>query len=108
VSLPVQGVSTAPGCLSTLLPSLALCLDVLVNREADFIKEIRYLTGLMRQNCRDASWRVERLLSTLEEGESLDTTSLSVDLYEARNELQLLMRGIEHIERHCELKSDDR
>jgi hypothetical protein len=90
-----------------LLPSRVLCLDVLVNREADFIKEIRYLTGLMRQNCLDASWRVERLLSKVEEGESLDTTSLSVDLYEARNELHLLMRGIEGIEKHCELESDD-
>lgn len=89
------------------MPSPVLCLDVLVDREADFVKEIRYLTGLMRQNCQDASWRVERLLSTFEQGKSLDTTSLSVDLYEARNELHLLMRGIEHIERHCELKSDD-
>jgi hypothetical protein len=78
-----------------------------VSREADFIKEIRYLTGLMRQDCQDASWRVEWLLSKVEEGESLDTTSLSVDLYEARNELGLVMRGIEGIERHCELKSDD-
>jgi hypothetical protein len=78
-----------------------------VNREADFIKEIRYLTGLMRQNCQDASWRVERLLSRLEEGEELDTTSLSVDLYEARNELHLLMRGIEHIERNCDLVSSN-
>ena len=59
----------------------------------------------MRQNCHDASWRVERILSKLEEGGSLDTTSLSVDLYEARNELHLLMRGIEHIERHCDLVS---
>ncbi len=91
----------------SLLPSPQLCLYGLVNREADFIKEIRYLTGLMRQNCQDASWRVERLLSRVEEGESVDTTSLSVNLYEARNELQLLMRGIEHIERHCGLDSHD-
>jgi hypothetical protein len=79
-----------------------------VNKEADFIKEMRYLTGLMRQNCQDASWRVERLLSRLEVGEELDTTSLSVDLYEARNELHLLMRGIEHMERHCKAVSDGR
>jgi hypothetical protein len=78
-----------------------------VHRQADFIKEIRYLTGLMRQNCQDATWRVERLLSKVEEGESVDTTTLSVDLYEARNELHLLMRGIEHIERHCRLVSHD-
>jgi hypothetical protein len=78
-----------------------------MNREADFIKEIRYLLMLMRQNCQDASWRVERLLSKLEEGESLDTTGTSVDLSEARNELHLLMRGIEGIEKLCELEPDD-
>jgi hypothetical protein len=87
-----------------------LCLDVLVSQEADFIKEIRYLAGLMRQNCQDASWRVERLLSKLEEGESLDTRSTSVQLGEARKELHLMMRGIEGIEKLCELESpnDDR
>jgi hypothetical protein len=78
-----------------------------MNREADFIKEIRYLARLMRQNCQDASWRVERLLSKLEEGESLDTTGTSVDLSEARNELHLLMRGIEGIEKLCEMELDD-
>jgi hypothetical protein len=78
-----------------------------VNREAEFTKEIRYLTGLMRQNCQDASWRVEQLLSKLEEGEKLDTTSLSVHLSEARNELHLLMRGIEQIERHCDMALSD-
>jgi hypothetical protein len=90
-----------------LLPSLVLCLDVLVNGEADFIKEIRYLTGLMRQNCQDATWRVERLLSKVEEGESLDPRSTSVQLDEARTELQLMMRGMEGIEKLCELESED-
>jgi hypothetical protein len=90
-----------------LLPSLVLCLDILMNGEADFIKEIRYLTGLMRQNCQDASWRVERLFSKLEEGELLDTRSTSVQLGEARTELQLMMRGIEGIEKLCELESED-
>jgi hypothetical protein len=90
-----------------LLPSLVLCLDVLMNGEAGFIKEILYLAGLMRQNCQDASWRMERLLSKLEEGESLDTRSTSVQLGEARNELQLMMRGIEGIEKLCELQSDN-
>jgi hypothetical protein len=89
------------------VPSPVLCLDVLVNREADFIKEIRYLTGLMRQNCQDATWRVERVLSKLGEEEPLDTTITSIELGEARKELHLLMRSIEHIERHCELESDD-
>jgi hypothetical protein len=84
-----------------------LCLDVLMNGEADFIKEIRYLSGLMRQNCQDATWRMDLLLSKLEEGESLDTRSTSVQLGEARTELQLMMRGIEGIEKLCELESED-
>jgi len=78
-----------------------------MNGEADFIKEIRYLTGRMRQNCQGASWRVERLLSKLEEGETLETRSTSVQLGEARTELQLMMRGIEGIVKLCELESED-
>jgi hypothetical protein len=89
------------------LLSVVLCLDILMNGEADFIKEVRYLTGLMRQNCHDASWRMERLLSKVEQGESLDMRSTSIQLREARDELQLLMRGIEGIQKHCELESDD-
>jgi hypothetical protein len=85
-----------------------LCLDILMNSEADFIKEIRYLAELMRQNCHDASWRMERLLSKIEQGESLDTRSTSIQLREAREELQRLMRGIEGIQKLCEeLESDD-
>jgi hypothetical protein len=75
-----------------------------VSQEADFIKEIRYLAGLMRQNCRDALWRVERLLLELDRGELLDTRSTSVQLGEARKELHLMMRGIEGIEKLCELE----
>lgn len=78
-----------------------------MNGEADFIKGIRYLSGLMRQNCQDATWRMDLLLSKLEEGESLDTRSTSVQLGEARTELQLMMRGIEGIEKLCELESED-
>jgi hypothetical protein len=78
-----------------------------MNSEADFIKEIRYLAGLMRQNCHDARWRMERLLSKVEQGESLDTRSTSIQLSEARDELQLVMRGIESIQKLCELESDD-
>jgi hypothetical protein len=63
----------------------------------------RYLAELMRQNCHDASWRVEQIHSKLEEREPLDTTIISVELSEARKELHLLMRSIEHIERHCAL-----
>ena len=76
-----------------------------MDREADFILEIRYLAALMRQNCQEASWRVERLLSELEGGESLDTRSTSVQLSEARKELHLIMRSIEGIEKLCELES---
>ena len=86
---------------------LLLCLDILMDTEADFIKEIRYLSGLMRQNCHDASWRMERLLSKVEQGESLDSRSTSIQLSEARDELQKLMRGIESIQKLCELESDD-
>jgi hypothetical protein len=78
-----------------------------VNREAEFIKEIQHLAGLMRQNCQDASWRVERLLSKLEEGEELDTTITSIEHGDARKELHLLMRSIERIERHCEVVSSN-
>jgi hypothetical protein len=92
---------------SYLLLSEILCLHILMNNEADSIKEIRYLAGLMRQNCHDASWRMERLLSKVEQGESLDTRSTSIQLSEARDELQLLKRGIDSIQKLCELASDD-
>jgi hypothetical protein len=61
----------------------------------------------MRQNCHDASWRVERILAKLEEGEALDTTITTIELGDARKELHLLMRTIEQIERHCDLLSSD-
>ena len=87
---------------------LLVCLDTPMDAEADFIKEIRYLSGLMHQTCHDASWRMERLLSKVEQGESLDTRGTSVQLREAREELRLLMRGIEGIQKLCEeLESDD-
>ena len=87
---------------------LLLCLDILMDSEADFVKEISYLAALMHQNCNDASWRMERLLSKVEQGESLDTRSTSIQLREAREELQLLMRGIEGIKKLCEeLEWDD-
>jgi len=91
-----------------LLPSPVVWLDVLMNREVDFIEEIRYLAGLMRQNCHDASWRVERVLSRLEEGEALDATIASVELSDARKELHLLLRSIDHLEKHCEAESEAR
>ena len=90
-----------------LLLSVLLCLDILMDTEADFIKEISYLSELMRQNCHDASWRMERLLSKVEQGESLDTRSTSIQLGDARDELQLSMRGIEGIQKLCEQEWDD-
>ena len=67
-----------------------------------------YLAALMRQNCHDASWRMEQLLSKVEQGESLDTRSTSIQLREAREELQQVMRSIEGIQKLCEeLESDD-
>jgi hypothetical protein len=86
---------------------LFVCLDILMDTEADFIKEIRYLAELMRQNSHDASWRMERLLSKVEQGESLDTRSTSIQLREARDELQQVMQGIEGIQKLCEQESDE-
>jgi len=50
---------------------------------------------------------MELLLSKLEEGEELDTTITSLELGDARKELHLLMRSIEHIESHCDLVSSN-
>ncbi len=93
--------------LLTSAGGVGLCLDILMATQADVIKEIRYLAGLMHHNCHDASWRMERLLSQVERGESLDTTNTSTQLQETRDELQVLMRGIEGIERLCEMEMDD-
>ena len=91
----------------TLTPKAEALAPFLMATEADLITEIRYLTGLMRKNCHDASWRIERLLSKIEQGASLDTRSTPVQLEEARNELNLLMRDIEGIEKLCEMEMDD-
>jgi hypothetical protein len=48
-----------------------------------------------------------RLLSQVEKGESLDTKNTTTQLQEARDELRLLMRGIEGIENLCEMKPED-
>lgn len=77
------------------------------SEKMDFIRETRYLAGLMRQSCEHASWRIERLLSKLEEGESLNTNKTAVQLGEAREELHRALEGIERIEKLCELESHD-
>jgi hypothetical protein len=50
---------------------------------------------------------MELLLSKVEQGESLDTRSTSIQLGDARDELQLSMRGIEGIQKLCEQEWDD-
>lgn len=50
---------------------------------------------------------MEQLLSKVEQGKSLDSRGTSIQLREARDELQLLMRSIEGIQKLCELESDD-
>jgi hypothetical protein len=46
---------------------------------------------------------MERLLSKVEQGESLNTKSTPIQLQETLEELHLLMRGIEGIEKLCEM-----
>jgi hypothetical protein len=50
---------------------------------------------------------MERLLSQVEKGESLDTKNTSTQLQEARDELHVWMRGIEGIEKLCEMEQED-
>ena len=76
-----------------------------MDRNADFIKETLYVIGHMRHSCRHALWRVERLLSELENEESLNTHFTTTQLAEAGEELRRTLRGIEHIEKLCEIDS---
>jgi hypothetical protein len=79
-----------------------------MNSEAQFIKEISYLAALMHQNCHHASWRMEQLLLKVQQGESLDTRSTTIQLREAGEELQQVMRSIEGIQKLCEeLESEE-
>ncbi len=84
-----------------------MCLDTSVDREKDFIKETRYLVELMRRSCEHTSWRMEQLLSRLEEGESLNTRSTATQLAEAREEMHQALQHIERIEKLCELELRD-
>jgi len=76
-----------------------------MDRQEDFIKEIRYLVELMRRSCEHTSWRVEQLLSRLEDGESLNTRGSATQLAEAQEEMRQALRHIERIEKRCELES---
>ena len=70
---------------------------VFMERDADLIRETQYIMGHMRRNCRHALWRVEQLLSKLEKGESLNTSSTATQLAEAREELRRALGVIERI-----------
>jgi len=82
-----------------------MCLDGFVERDANFIEETLFIAGHMRHRCRHALWRVEQLLSKLENGELLDTSSTATQLAEAREELYRILGGIEYIEKLCETDS---
>ena|SRR5215203_3784927 len=83
-------------------PAHKTCLDSFMERDAHFIEETLYVAGHMRHSCRHALWRVEELLSKLENGESLNTRATTTQLAEAREELRRALGGIEHIEKLCE------
>src|SRR5829696_6295431 len=53
---------------------------VFMERDADLIRETQYVMGHMRRNCRHSLWRVEQLLSKLEQGESLHKGGLQASL----------------------------
>ena len=72
---------------------------VFMEHDADLIRETQYVMGHMRRNCRHSLWRVEQLLSKLEQGESLNTSSTATQLAEAREELRRALGAIEHIEK---------
>ncbi len=76
-----------------------------MDHETDFIKEMRYVAERMRRSCEHALWRVERLLSRLEEGEPANTSSTGIQLSETREELQRALGGIERIEKLGELEA---
>ena len=75
------------------------------SEKANFIREVRYLAEHVRQNCEHALWRTEQLLSRLEEGESLNTSTTAAQLERTREELRRACGGIEHIEKLGELES---
>ena len=87
------------------VPRTVVWLDGVMDHEADFIKETRYLAEHMRRHCEHALWRVEQLLSRPEEGESLNTTSTAAQLGNTREELRRVLGGIERIEALCELEA---
>lgn len=76
-----------------------------MERDAEFVRETRYVAGHMRRSCGHALWRVEHLLSKLEGGESLDNSSTAAQLSEASEELRRALRNIERIEKFYQADS---
>ena len=77
-----------------------------VDRRADFIRQAKHLTGLIRHDSKDALSRIELLLSKLEEGESLKAVDIAAELTDARLEMYEVLRGTERIEELCERESE--
>lgn len=75
-----------------------MSLAVFAQDKVEYISHARYLAKLIRHDSKDALWRIERLLSRLEEGESLNTNSAAVQLTQARMELSETLRGIEGLD----------
>jgi hypothetical protein len=75
-----------------------MSLAVFAQDKVEYKSHARYLAKLIRHDSKDALWRIERLLSRLEEGESLNTNSAAVQLTQARMELSETLRGIERLD----------
>ena len=75
-----------------------MSLAVFAQDKVEYISHARYLAKLIRHDSKDALWRIERLLSRLEEEESLNTNSAAVQLTQARMELSETLRGIEGLD----------
>jgi hypothetical protein len=75
-----------------------MSLDVFGEDKVECISHARYLAKLIHRDSKDALWRIERLLSRLEEGESLNTHSATVQLRQARMELSETLRGIDGLD----------
>ena len=88
----------------TYLRLVVRCL--IVDRRADFIRQTKHLTGLIRHDSKDALSRIELLLSKLEEGKSLNADEIDAALKAARLEMYEVVKGTERIEELCERESE--
>lgn len=79
-----------------------------VDPRADFIRQAKHLTELIRHDSKDALSRIELLLSRLGEGKSLNADDIAGALDDARLEMYEVLRGIERIEELCERGSESR